>query len=122
MNIVSSTVQIEAFNPVNVWIFVSKVTATATHNGSHIGDLATPDDFHWTFEPGVQKTPLLPVTWSMLSFVLDPMKGINMLFDGWQRSGEVSVDVTAKATVKLGNMELGVIETTIEGLATKIGM
>ena len=90
------------------------------HNESHIGDLAAPEDWSWTLEPGVQQTPKVPVSWSIISFGLDPMKGFSMIFDGWQRNGEVSVDVSAKATVKIGEMEMGEIETTIEGIATRL--
>jgi LEA14-like dessication related protein len=120
MNVLFATIRLKLFNPLNVPIHVSKMTAQATHNTSHIGDLAAPDGWNWTLEPGVQETPDIPVTWSILSFGLDPMKGFSMLFDGWQRSGEVSVDVTAKATVQMGEMKLGEIETSIHGIATKV--
>jgi LEA14-like dessication related protein len=120
INILSATVRLKLYNPLNVPICVSKVTAQAMHNSSHIGDLAAPDGWNWTLEPGVQETPDVPVTWSILSFGLDPMKGFSMIFDGWQRSGEVSVDVATKATVRMGEMELGEIETTINGIATKV--
>jgi hypothetical protein len=48
------------------------------------------------------------------------MKYLSVLFDGWQRSGEVSVDVQAKASLKMDNLELGELETKISGIATKI--
>ena len=120
--LISSTVQLKLFNPLDAPIYISQLVAQAFHNGKHIGDLAAPEDFHWTFEPGVQVTPKIPVTWSMLSFGLDPMKGISMIFDGIQRAGEVTVDVTAKVNVKLGEMELGEIESSVKGIATSIGV
>jgi LEA14-like dessication related protein len=120
MNILSSTVQLKIFNPLNVSLHVSNITAEASHNGSHIGDLNVPDDFHWTLEPGVQSTPKLHVTWSAISFGLDPKKSLNIVFDGWKRKGEISVDVKGKASVKMGNLELGEMETEVTGIATKI--
>ena len=120
MHIVTSTVQLTLFNPLNVPISISKISGKAMHNESHIGDMAAPEDWNWELEPGVQDTPKIPVTWSMISFGLDPMKGFSMIFDGWQRNGEVSVDVSAKATVKIGKMDMGEIETTIEGIATRL--
>jgi LEA14-like dessication related protein len=120
MHIVSSTVRLTVFNPLNVPIYISKISGKAVHNESHIGDLAAPEDWSWTLEPGVQQTPKVPVSWSIISFGLDPMKGFSMIFDGWQRNGEVSVDVSIKATVKIGEMEMGEIETTIEGIATRL--
>jgi len=57
------------------------------HNKSHIGDLAALEDWSWTLEPGVQQMPKIPVSWSIIGFGLDPMKGFSMIFDGWQRNG-----------------------------------
>lgn len=122
MNIVSSTAQLKLYNPLNVPIHVSKLSSQAMHNNSHIGDLAVSDDFTWTLEPGVQDTSHLPVKWSLMGFGLDPMKGFSMIFDGWQRGGEVSVDVKVKASVKMGNLELGEMETQVSGIVTKIRM
>lgn len=122
MCILSSTTQLTLFNPLNIPIFVSKLEATASHNGKHIGDIAAPEDWNWTFEPGMQVTPKIPVTWSILEFGKDPGKGFSMLFDGWKRSGEVSVDVVAKANVKLGDLELGMVEASIDGIATQLRM
>ena len=42
------------------------------------------------------------------------------MFDGWKRKGEISVDVKGKASVKMGNLELGEMETEVTGIATKI--
>jgi LEA14-like dessication related protein len=122
LQILSNTLQIKLFNPLDVPIHVSNLSATAFHNDKHIGDLAAPDDFQWTLDPGVQETPKIPVTWSILEFGLDPLRGVSMIFDGVQRRGEVSVDVTAKATVKMGETELGEIETSIKGIATSLGV
>jgi hypothetical protein len=120
MHILTSTVQLTLFNPLNIPIYISKISGGATHNESHIGDLAAPEGWNWTLEPGVQQTPKIPVSWSIISFGLDPMKGFSMIFDGWQRNGEVSVDVSAKATVKIWKMDMGEIETSIEGIATRL--
>lgn len=120
--LISNTVQLKLFNPLNVPIYISDLSAKAFHDGKDIGDLAPPEDFHWTLEPGVHETPKVPVTWSMIGFGLDPIKGISMFFDGIQRRGEVSVDVTAKARVKMGEMELGEIKSSIHGIATSVKM
>jgi hypothetical protein len=120
MHIATSTVQLTLFNPLNIPIYISKISGQATHNESHIGDLAAPEDWNWTFDPGVQQTPKIPVSWSIIDFGLDPMKGFSMIFDGWQRNGEVSVDVSSKATVKIGKMDMGEIEISVGGIATRL--
>lgn len=119
IHILSSTVQLTLFNPLNIPLQISKISASANHNSKHIGDVNVSEDWTWNFEPGVQITPAIPVTWSILSFGLDPLKGFSLIFDGWQRGGEVSVDVVAKASVRMGNMEMGEIEVSINGIATK---
>jgi len=122
IQLLSNTLQVKLFNPLDVPIHVSQLSAQAFHNGKHIGDLAAPDDFEWKLNPGVQKSPKIPVSWSVLDFGLDPMKAFSMIFDGVQRGGEVSVDVTAKANVKMDQMELGEIESSIQGIATSLGV
>jgi hypothetical protein len=120
MFLTSSTVQLTLFNPLNVPLHISHITASASHNSEHLGDVDLPDGWSWHLEPGVQKTPKLSVRWSAISFAMNPRKGMSMLSEGWERSGEVSVDVCGRADVRIGELEMGQIEVNVPGIATKV--
>ena len=116
----SSTVQLTLFNPLNVALHISRVSASASHNSDHLGDVDLPEGWSWELEPGLQKTPLLLVRWSALSFAVNPRKGMSMLSEGWEKRGEVSVDVCGRVDVRLGELEMGQIEVNVPGIATTV--
>lgn len=120
MHITSSKVQLTLFNPFNIPIHISRLSGRGMHNEHHLGDVDVPEDWEWIFEPGVQRMPPVPVKWSLLSFGLDPTKAISMAVDGLQRGGEVSVDVQGKADIRIGELEIGEMEVSVNGIATKV--
>ena len=119
MHLACSKVQLTLLNLSNARFHISKVSAKATHNDKRLGDVDLSGDWNWTFELGLQKPPLVPVKWSMLSFGSNPIKGISMVFDGSRRRGALSVDVVGEADVSLGELDVDTMEVRVNGGATK---
>jgi hypothetical protein len=71
------------------------------------------------FEPSAQITPKALISWSMLSFGLDPLKEFSITFDGCQRGREFSINVMVKATGRIGDTEMGEFEANVNGIAAK---
>ena len=70
------TSKLTLFNPLYIVFQISNILAKAIHNVKQPGDIDLSGDCNWTFEPVLQKPPLVPVKLLMLNFGFDPVGGI----------------------------------------------